>query len=297
MSETVSVITRTRDRPILLQRACQSVLSQSHTDWRHIIVNDGGNRDVVEQVVRSFSPEYGQRVMLIHRETSSGMEAASNHGLRHAEGAFIAIHDDDDSWHPDFLQKTVSFLRAKDPSHPIQGVITHSQRIVEEIVGDEVRLRGSNPFNNWINTISVWRMLEENCFPPISFLFSDLALKRVGFFNESLPVLGDWEFNLRFLRYFDIGVIPEQLANYHHRTNAGGANYANTVGNADPKHRETERALIARWEAAENSYENNLAAACETARGNLLLRRSAEAVAQKTIALRSEITQFESFAS
>ncbi|WP_363323715.1 glycosyltransferase, partial [Accumulibacter sp.] len=38
----VAVITRTKDRPLLLQRALESVSGQSLTDIQWVIVNDGG---------------------------------------------------------------------------------------------------------------------------------------------------------------------------------------------------------------------------------------------------------------
>ena len=47
----VAIITRTKDRPLLLRRAVESVLGQTHADWVHVIVNDGGDPAAVEQVV------------------------------------------------------------------------------------------------------------------------------------------------------------------------------------------------------------------------------------------------------
>jgi hypothetical protein len=42
-------------------------------------------------------------------------------------------------------------------------------------------------------------------------------LDEIGLYREDLPVLGDWEFNLRFALRFKIHVIPESLAYYHKR--------------------------------------------------------------------------------
>ena len=77
-----------------------------------------------------------------------------------------------------------------------------------------------------------------NSFPPISFLYKREIYDKVGGYNESLPVLGDWDFNIRFLRVADIGVIPELLARYHHRDTITDANnaYGNTVNAGVSKH-------------------------------------------------------------
>ena len=52
---------------------------------------------------------------------------------------------------------------------------------------------------------------------PISFVFRREIFTEIGLYNEELPVLGDWEFNLRFIAKHDIFVIQKPLANYHHR--------------------------------------------------------------------------------
>ena len=71
-------------------------------------------------------------------------------------------------------------------------------------------------------------MARRNLFPPIALLFRRDAMEAVGFFNEDLPVLGDWDFHLRFLARFEIGVVNEYLANYHQRKKAAGA-YGNSI--------------------------------------------------------------------
>jgi glycosyltransferase involved in cell wall biosynthesis len=47
---------------------------------------------------------------VLHHAHSKGMEAASNAGIHASTGEFVVIHDDDDSWHPDFLRETVDYL-------------------------------------------------------------------------------------------------------------------------------------------------------------------------------------------
>ena len=41
----VDIVTRTKDRPLLIWRCVESVFIQTHQNWRHIIVNDGGDAD------------------------------------------------------------------------------------------------------------------------------------------------------------------------------------------------------------------------------------------------------------
>ena len=115
----VTVVTRTKDRPLLLRRCIESVLSQSFADWLHVIVNDGGNPHVAGLVVAEYATRYAGRVEVIHHAESQGMQNASNRGLETAAGEYVVIHDDDDSWERDFLRACAEFLDAEGPVIPV----------------------------------------------------------------------------------------------------------------------------------------------------------------------------------
>src|SRR5919112_1932342 len=102
-SARVAIVMRTRNRSLLLDRAIRDVLAQSFTDWLLVLVNDGGRTGEVDPVVEKYSSELGDRVLVIHHEVGRGMEAASNAGIKASGSEYIAVHDDDDKWHPDFL--------------------------------------------------------------------------------------------------------------------------------------------------------------------------------------------------
>lgn len=235
----VAIVTRTKNRPLLLDRALDSVLGQQFSDWTHVVVNDGGEPELVRRAVEAHRQRYDGRVTLIDNRESVGMEAASNIGVRASSSEFVVIHDDDDSWQPAFLARCVAFMDSRDkPSLGCEygGVITHSLRIDEQMQAGGVRVVSSTPFNTWMDAVSLSRLAAGNTFPPISFLFRRDVLERIGGFREDLPVLGDWDFHLRVCAEYEIGLIPELLANYHHRVSREAAQYANTVIADQPKH-------------------------------------------------------------
>lgn len=235
----VAVITRTRDRPLLLQRALDSVLGQRFTDWTHVVVNDGGDPRLVSSALAPRRDRYRGRLTRIDNPQSIGMEAASNVGMDASSSEFVVIHDDDDSWHPDFLARCVAFMDSDAKPRlgcDYGGVITHSARIDEEMLEGGVRIVSSGPFNTWMDAVSLSRLAAGNTFPPISFLFRRDVLDQVGRFREDLPVLGDWDFHLRVCAQYEIGLIPELLANYHHRASTQSGEYGNTVIADERKH-------------------------------------------------------------
>ncbi len=239
----VTVITRTKDRPVLLRRCVQSVLSQTFPDWLHVIVNDGGNPHVLRLLVNEHAARYAGRVEIVDHAVSQGMQNASNRGLEAAAGEFVVIHDDDDSWEPDFLRACVEFLDAEGPASEVQGVVTQTTRILEEITDQGGIHEDSREHYLPIKNIDLFAAGSDNPFAPISFVYRRAVHERVGLFDERFTVLGDWDFNLRFLVQHDIGVIDRRLANYHWRHRSGGTVYANTVTDGLEEHHRKTTAL------------------------------------------------------
>jgi glycosyltransferase involved in cell wall biosynthesis len=231
----VAIVTRTKDRPLLLHRALASILCQRYCRWHLYVVNDGGDRQSLETVVNEYLPAFEGRVTVLHNEASLGMEAASNRALAVAEGEYVVVHDDDDSWHPDFLAETVAFLGAPANARYV-GVVANSTVVQERIAQGRIVEERTEPW--WGNSkhIDFRRLLVINAFPPISFVFRRSIIDRIGFFNGDLPVLGDWEFNLRAMMLGDIGRIERSLACYHYRRQTDDAAFGNTVTSGHDQH-------------------------------------------------------------
>lgn len=244
----VAVITRTKNRPLLLRRAFRSVASQTMKDFQWVVVNDGGEAEDVEEVARE-AERSGISVLVVHNTMSLGMEAASNIGISSSESVYVAIHDDDDSWSPDFLSETLSFLQGYQPDGAVRGVVSLTTRIDEIITdnGDIKEIRRSS-YKADLKHIALEEIasLDHNP-PPISFLFYRDVLNVIGHFDEVLPVLGDWDFYLRFLRKYDIVVLQRELANYHIRPLLGGGDYGNTIVASLSQHREWQTYIINKY--------------------------------------------------
>jgi len=241
----VAVITRTKNRPILLNRAAVSVSNQSFKNLHWVVVNDGGRPEPVDQIVARARAD-GIATTVFHNPQSLGMEAASNLGIREADAEYLVIHDDDDSWEPDFLEATTAFL---DTNTQYGGVITHSTKVIEEIDGQSVNILSTEPYNGDLSGVYLIDLAVVNRVPPISFVFRKTLYDELGGFNEELPVLGDWDFHLRFSCRADIGLIPLALANYHHRLNVSGENtvYGNSVVEGTDQHKKYDTWLRNKW--------------------------------------------------
>ena len=248
-----AIIMRTRNRPLLLPRAFDSVTGQIYENWQLIVVNDCGDTGPVNALFRKYIGRFKGRAEVLHRKKSLGMEDASNAGLAKAKAAYGIIHDDDDSWAPEFLAHCVSTLEQKRKEVPsVAGIVCHSDKVVEKVEANGIKVEKTEPFNHRLGegVVLLNHMLVENLFPPISFLFSLEACRKAGGFDASLPVLGDWDFNIRFLKKYDIWIHPQTLAFYHHRPEEKGV-LGNSIIAGFDRHTLYRSILLNRWTRGE----------------------------------------------
>jgi len=240
----IAIITRTKNRPVLLQRAITDVLDQTYSDWIHVIINDGGDREIVDYLVEFHNERYDGRSILIHNDVSRGMETASNIGIRACGSKYIVIHDDDDGWSPDYLRVMISNLEHCElPS--VKGAVSLTNQITERIIGLSAIPESVEPYYPLkTRLVPLDSILRDNLFPPIAFIYEREYAESLNFYDESFPVLGDWDFNVRFLLNADITVVPRYLAYYHIRKSG---NLQNTLTAQRDLHERYANLLRNRW--------------------------------------------------
>lgn len=236
---SVAVVTRTKNRPLLLRRAAESVARQSWKNLQWVVVNDGGESAPVRRIIEASGID-PTRITMIDNATSVGMEAASNMGVRAVDTEFVVIHDDDDRWEPDFLRESIKFLQTpRAAAADFEGVLSRAWRVSEQIDGDQVIIHHREPYMPWVSEVSLSQMAVGNFFAPISFLYRRWVFDDVGGYDERLPVLGDWRFNLDFLMRANIGFLDSYLSHYHHRDMGDSTRegvYANSITGARSLH-------------------------------------------------------------
>jgi glycosyltransferase involved in cell wall biosynthesis len=211
----VSIITRTKNRHLLLQRAwLKSISQQVFQNFEWIIVNDGGAVDEVNNIAEKARETIPVKV--IHYKESKGMEAASNAGISESDAEYILIHDDDDTIASEYLLKAVKYL----DDHPEKGgVFCNILQCYERIRKDKIKVVRTRKYTELFKAIYLIDFLGYNPFVPISFTYRKSLHSEVGLYDETLPVVGDWDFFIRSLRHVDMGLIQDYLANYHIRLN------------------------------------------------------------------------------
>lgn len=227
-SPTVAILVRTKDRPRFLSRTLENIAQQTFTDYTVCVINDGGDeqatRAVIEASPLGSNAQDSSRVQLL-TTVGGNMEAASNAGLAATTSEYVAIHDDDDLWAPEFLERTVAALEES-------GALMCTTRVVERYerknADGEFEVYEERIFHDGLPGMGLQFLFRTNRAVPIGILYRRSLHELVGFYDESLPVVGDWEFNMRTASVADILLVDEPLAYWSLRPDAEGAE-ANSV--------------------------------------------------------------------
>ncbi len=227
----VAIVVRTKDRPDFLSRALESITAQSMSRWECVIVNDGGSIDSVERLVKELAADQRARISVVHHETSRGRWVSANAGVLATSAPLLVLHDDDDTWHPTFLQEATDYLTA----HPERdGVVGRIEILWEERDGDTFRTNRREIFQPHLQDVLLSDALLFNRFVPIGFVYRRRLHEELGLYDDSLPVIGDWAFNLRVLQRGPLEFLGESpLAFWHQREGSHGSDGNSVIGARD----------------------------------------------------------------
>jgi glycosyltransferase involved in cell wall biosynthesis len=197
----VSVIIPTHNRAALLQRALDSVFSQWGLGVEFdldVIVIDDGSADSTASIVG----EYAQ-VRLLRLPTHRGPSAARNAGIEASRGAFICFLDDDDIWLPGRLKLQIPVLEAQPEAGAVYSQVFHT------LTGKPFPASSRAVSGSIFNTL-----LSGNCMCSHSVLIRSEALKKTGYFDESLSIGEDWDLWLRLSFHFPFIFAPGLVGLY-----------------------------------------------------------------------------------
>ena len=197
----VSVVIPTRDRHEILRRTLEGALAQEGVDLEVIVVDDGSRDGTAERLAGLDEP----RLRIVRNETSRGVGAARNIGIREARGEWLAFLDDDDLWSPQKLKTQIDTARAGGAAVAYAAVAV----VDEELDLIEI-LRGPQP-------AKVRDDLITGCVIPAgcsNVVATAEIVRAVDGFDERLHQFADWDMWLRLTARGDVAVAEAPLVAY-----------------------------------------------------------------------------------
>lgn len=205
----ISIITITFNSTKTIQRALESVQSQTYKDIEHIVV-DGASKDGTKERIEAYAKAH-PNVRWVS-EPDEGIYNAINKGISMATGDVIGfLHSDDVFYSPDSIGKIATAF-ADDHIDVVYGDLQYCHE------GKVVRRWKSNAFHP--------RALKYGWMPPHPTVYVRREVyEQVGKYDEWFRISADYDMMLRiFTGGYTSHYIPEVLVSME----TGGASNKNT---------------------------------------------------------------------
>lgn len=195
-----SVVITTKNRHELLEKAIQSVLTQTTGNVECIVVDDASTDGTQERYASDPRIIY----VRIDAKDSRGGNYARNQGVARATGDFIAFLDDDDEWLPNKLEKQLDLFN----QYP--GSVIFCGRTFRKVSSDGEQLRTTIPPLKHSGNLS--RLIRTTYVTSTSCLFFPRELlEKVGNFDERLTFWQEYELCIRLAQVAEFHFVPEAL--------------------------------------------------------------------------------------
>lgn len=198
----LSVIIPTYNRAHVLDRAINSVLSQSYSEFELLLIDDGST-DNTQNLLLSFIKK-DKRIKAFYID-NSGVSRARNVGINNSKGELIAFLDSDDEWLPNKLKRQVDlYLSSK-------FILCHSNEIW---IRNGVRVNQMKKHEKSGGDLFL-KSLPLCCISPSASILDKKIFDEVGLFDESFEVCEDYELWLRITAKHQVSFIDEPLIIKH----------------------------------------------------------------------------------
>ena len=206
----------------MLERAIESVMSQTYRDWELIVVDDNmPDSEWRKVVVDSFKKhEKDNSIRFLFHAANKGANAARNTGIQNSQGDIVAFLDSDDEWEDSYLEEIEKRFENPDvgivacdlirvfPDRKVKSSKTHEDGYIydELIYGDIVG-------------------------PTSAVSVRKKVIIDAGLFDENLPARQDYDMWLRVCKISEISYVRKPLVKLHcdnhTRISTGNNNHIN----------------------------------------------------------------------
>ena len=205
----VSIILCFYNEEKYLEKAIDSVLAQTYSNFELIIVNDGST-DGSNQIVKNY---HDDRIVYKSYEGNKRLAYARNRGLELATGDYVGFFDGDDIMMPDKIEKQVNYLEEHSEIIVVSGgyIYMDAEGNLDNKIIEPKYLSGSQ--------IRAY-MLFGNCIAVGAALFRKEIINKHGIIlDEKNKASEDYQLWIDMLPYGNFANLEECF--YYYRINHG----------------------------------------------------------------------------
>lgn len=192
-----SVIIPTFNRRAFLEKAVNSVLAQSFSDFELIVIDDGST-DSTKGLMALYKDK---RIIYVYQK-NHGVSTARNKALTLAKGNYIAFLDSDDWWKKEKLEKATEYIER----YPDINIF-HT----EEIWFRNGKLLNQKKKHKKPSGFVYKNALSLCCISISTAVIKKGVFETVGTFDETLEACEDYDFWLRATNKYEVKLIPDAL--------------------------------------------------------------------------------------
>ena len=208
-----------------ISETIESILNQTFQDFE-IIITDDGSSDKTVEVIKEFSDP---RIKIFTFKQNQGACKALNNCIINSQGKYFAYVSSDDVWELDKLEKQVKYL----DENPQTPLVFTKVKIIDE--NSEEFMEKDHPyytkFDQKNRSRSKWLryfFYKGNCICHPSIMIRKDVYDDVGFYNERMANLPDWDMWVRICLKYNFHILDEKLTKFRIRDDE-----KNVSGNTD----------------------------------------------------------------
>ena len=190
-----------------IEQAIKSAQNQTWTNIEIIVVDDASSDGSVARIRKMARTD--QRINLICHDINKGYPSALNTILRHANGEFVAIFDDDDVSVPDRLLQQWRRLTAYETERNTGLVFCYSNRDVIRPGEEEpyniayaIGRQSPEPHGTAVADYILWRGGDRKfvwgMFGSCTLMARRSSFQKMGKFDEEFRRSAEWDMAIRF---------------------------------------------------------------------------------------------------
>ncbi|QNT78014.1 glycosyltransferase [Entomobacter blattae] len=182
----ISLIMPVYNTPVSwLKEALDSVLAQWVDCWELLCIDDASTDPAIKPLLTSYA-EKDSRIKPIFLQKNSGIAVATNKGIQHAQGTYIAFMDHDDWLEPDAIYHLSKAIQEEHPDLIYTDEVATSENLR---TFEEIKARPAFSYDYYLSHPYFVHLL---CVPKA-------LAEKIGGWDEAMPISADVDFVLRIL--------------------------------------------------------------------------------------------------